>query len=120
MFSLVSILAGNLLLLPLLAWASLQDPRLAGPRYHAAVLATLFSTWAFPVVIGAVVLGVATALHAVLLAGRDRHERKETMPWFWVALGLGSAAVFALLLLLVNHLGLVAGEVRPISRWVWR
>ena len=46
--ALLAILLGSLLLLPLLASASVQDPPLDGPGYYAAVLATFFRTWASP------------------------------------------------------------------------
>jgi hypothetical protein len=118
-FALIAIFAGSLLLLPLLAWASLQDPRLDGAEYHAAVLATLLGNRAALACAAVLVLGVAAGLHATLLADCDRHERKEAMPWFWAALCLGTVAGFTLLLF-VNYLGLQAGEVGPISRWVWR
>jgi hypothetical protein len=118
--SLFAILAGSLLLLPLLAWASVhQDPRLSGASYYAAVLAKLLGTWAVWAGVATVILGVAAALHAVLLAGGDRHERKEAWPNFRVSLVVGSVAVFSLLLF-VNYLGLQAGAVGPFSRWVWR
>ena len=117
--ALLAVVAGCLLLLPLLAWASQQHPRASGADCHAAVLATLFGTRATLAGMAAVVVGVAAALYAALLAGSDRHERKQAWPCFWAALGVGSVGVFALLLF-VNYLGLRAGEVGPISRWVWR
>jgi hypothetical protein len=117
--SLFAILGGSLLLLPLLAWASVQDPRLSGASYYAAVLAKLLGTWAVWAGVATVILGVAAGLHAILLAGGDRHERKEAWPNFRVGLLVGSMAVFSLLLF-VNYLGLQAGAVGPISRWVWR
>jgi hypothetical protein len=118
-FALLAVMAGSLVLLPLLAWASLQDPRLSGSHYYTAVLATLFSTRATLAGMVAIVLGLAAALYAVFLAGSDRHKRKAARPVFWTALGICSVAMFALLLF-VNYLGLQAGEVKPISRWVWR
>jgi hypothetical protein len=117
--ALFAVVAGSLLLLPLLAWASLQHPRSTGTGYHAAVLATLFGNRAALAGVVMLVLGIAAGLYAVLLAGGERHERKEALPWFWSALVVGSVAAFALLLF-VNYLGLQAGEVGPISRWVWR
>jgi hypothetical protein len=119
LLALLAIVAGSLFLLPILAWASLQDPRLVAADYYAAVVTTLFSTGATLAGVSVVVLGVAAGLYVVLLAGRDRQERKAALPYFWAALGVGTVAVFALLLF-VNYLALQAGEVAPISRWLWR
>jgi hypothetical protein len=119
LLALFAIVTGSLFLLPLLAWASLQDPKLVGADYYSAVVTSLFGTGATLAGVSAVVLGVAAGLYAVLLAGGDRQERKDALPYFWAALGVGCMAVFSLLLV-VNYLGLHAGEVGPISRWVWR
>src|SRR5689334_20006986 len=81
--ALLVVSSGCLLLLPLLAWASLQDPRLSGADYSGAVLATLFGTWATLASVVAVVLGLAAALYATFLAGADRHERKAVLRFFW-------------------------------------
>jgi hypothetical protein len=117
--ALFAVLWGSLLLLPLLAWASLQDPTLVGMDYFAAVIATLLSNPTAPAGMAVLVLGVAAGLHAALLVGNDRHERMRALLWFWTALGAGCLVVFALLLA-VNLLGLQSGEVGPIARWVWR
>ena len=57
-FALIAILTGSLLLLPLLAWASLQNPSLGG----AAVLATLLGNRAGLAGVAVVVLGVVAGL----------------------------------------------------------
>ena len=96
----VVVLAGSLVLLPLLAWACLQDPGLTGARYYAAVLATLSegrAAWATLGGAGVVVLGLAAFLHAVFLAGADRHERKRALPVFWAVLGVCGVGMLALL-----------------------
>jgi hypothetical protein len=116
------ILYGSVVLLPLLAWASLQDPKLVGMSYWCAVLAKLFSpqvAWAVLTGLGAVVLGLVVILRALLLTGTDEHERKEVRPVFWVALGVGLVAMFGLLIV-VNYFGLQAGEIKVLSRWINR
>jgi hypothetical protein len=121
-FSLLALLFGTLLLLPLLAWSSLQDPGLNGMSPFAAALGKLFSprtAWATVAGMGAVVLGIAGLLDAALLEGVDRHERKRALPVWWAALGVGAVAMLVLLLV-VSYLGLQAGEAAVISRWVNR
>jgi hypothetical protein len=96
----VAVLGGGLVLLPLLAWASLQDPKLDGARYYAAVLATLFEgrvTWATLAGAGVVVVGLAAFLYAAFLAGADRHERERALPAFWAVLGVCVVGMLALL-----------------------
>ena len=96
----LAVLAGSLVLLPLLAWASLQDPKLGGARYYAAVLATLFegrAAWATLAGAGLVVLGLAAFLYATFLAGADRHERERALPAFWAVLGVCAVGMLALL-----------------------
>jgi hypothetical protein len=108
----LAVLWGSVLLLPLLAWASLQDSYLSGPDHVAAVLRQLFGTRAVAATLAgasAIVLGLAAVLYAALFAGADRHERKAARPAYWTALAVGSVAVFALLVV-VNYLGLWTGR----------
>jgi hypothetical protein len=117
--ALLAILLGSVLLLQLLAWASLQDPRLEGADYYQAVLCKLFgprTTWATLLGAGSLTLGLAGLLHAVLLVGRDAAERRQALPVFWAALGIGIGGLLGLLVL-VNYFGLQSGEIRCLSEW---
>ena len=87
-----------------------------------AVLGKVFSLRAFPLAIagvGAIVLGLAGMLHRVILAEADMRERKDALPAFWVALGIGTVAILGVLIT-VNYFSFQAGELTPISRWINR
>jgi hypothetical protein len=117
--ALLAIVFGSVLLLQLLAWATLQDPRLEGVDYLYAVLGKFFGLRAIPTAIvgaAAIVLGLAGMLHRVFLAEGDMREQKEALPAFWAALGIGTVAVLGLLIA-VNYFSLQAGQVTSISRW---
>jgi hypothetical protein len=119
--ALLAVLAGSLLL-PLLAWASLQPPSTTRLNYCAAVLAQLFgprTAWVALAGLGAIVAGLAAGLHALFLAGADRRERKEALPAFGAALIVCSVAMIALLAA-VTWFGQQAGEVVSLLRWVGR
>jgi hypothetical protein len=69
---LLAILFGGIVLLTLLAWASLQDPKLEGAGYLYAVLGKLFgpwTTWTTLTGVGAIVLGLAHIMWSAFLAG---------------------------------------------------
>ncbi len=118
---LLALLVGGVVLLTLFAWASLQDPRLEGAAYYQAALGKLFgpwTTWTTLAGVGIIVLGLAHLLWSTFLAGADGHERREAVPVFWMGLCVGTVAMVGLLLG-VNYFGLQAGEITPISRWLW-
>jgi hypothetical protein len=117
--SVLAILSGSLVLLTLLAWASLQDPNLIGAAYAAAVVRALFGTRAVVATVAgtaAVILGLAALLYAAFLAGASRPEWKDALPAYWAALGISSAALF-LLLVAVNSLGQQSHLFPVIERW---
>jgi hypothetical protein len=116
------ILFGSLQLLPLLAWASLQDPSLASVDYYMAVRGKLFvppTIWATLTGMSAVVFGLAAICYVGVFADMDRTERAKAVPAFWAALALGASAMFALLVA-VNYFGLQAGEATSLARWANR
>jgi hypothetical protein len=118
----LAVLFGCLLLLPLLASASLQDPRLSGLDYGVAVLTTLFTkrmVGAMSAGLMTIIVGLAMFLYAFLLLGLTRQERREARPVFWMALGVGIIAI-VILLMMVNLAGLKAGKVISISQWTCR
>jgi hypothetical protein len=115
----LAILLGSLVLLPLLAWATLQDPHLTGANYCAAVLCRLFCTKAITATISGLVvllLGIAVLLYSAFLAATDRHERKAALPMYWAALGVSSVAM-VVLLVAVNFLGQQSSLFPVVSRW---
>jgi hypothetical protein len=119
--ALLAIIFGCVLLLPLLARASIHDPSLQGPDYWAAVLGFFLRSrvaLAAFTGIGIIVLGLAQILEGVLLSEADGGEMRQILPAFWIALGIGTVG-FLLLLVGVNYLGLQAGEIIPISRMIY-
>jgi hypothetical protein len=113
---------GCLVLLPLLAWASLDEPGLTGTDYLLAVVGRLLvgrAGWSTLGGTAAIVLGLAMALYSTLLAETEGRERREALPIFWAVLAGGVLAVFALLAV-VNYLALEAGTPPGISGWVNR
>jgi hypothetical protein len=119
---LLAILLGSCTLLTLLAWASLQDPRVEGLYYYHAVLMKLFApraVWRTLVAVGVIEMGLVPLAWAVFLTGADVQERKQAIPAFWAVVGGGTVAMLALLVC-VNYFGLQAGEIQSISRWVHR
>jgi ABC-type Fe3+ transport system permease subunit len=119
---LLAIIFGGSLLSMLMAWASLQNPSLKGLEYGQAVLTKLFTSKAalgtlFGV--GLLVVGLVPIAWTVFFRGSDRHEREQAIPAFWTTVGLGTAAMLALLVC-VNYFGLQAGEIKTISGWINR
>jgi hypothetical protein len=105
--SLLAILFGGILLLPLLAWSTLQDPCLEDAGYYHAVVVKLLG----PRVIGSVLLGVGLivlghvgVLYTLFLAGADKRERRESLPVFWGAVVVGTVATLSVLVA-VNCVG---------------
>ena len=96
-----ALLWGSILLLEVLAWASLPDGRREGVAYYSAVLGKLFGA---RTALGMclVCLGLGGLLRAVFVV-----ERKRV---FWGLLGIGLACLLGLLVA-VNYFGLQAGTV---------
>jgi uncharacterized membrane protein (DUF485 family) len=118
---LLAILFGGSLLM-LMAWASLQNPSLKGLEYGQAVLTKLFTSkaaWGTLFGVGLLVIGHVLFAWTVFFAGSDRHEREQAIPAFWATVGVGTAAMLALLVC-VNYFGLQAGEIKTISWWINR
>jgi hypothetical protein len=100
-----ALLGGSILLLELLAWASLPDGRREGVDYYAAILGKLLG----PRTAGAAVLGMS--LLSLGLAGIFHPAFKvERRRVFWGLLGVGLVCMLCLLVA-VNYFGLQAGTI---------